>query len=97
MSIQRAYVNCERCYKIAERKGYKNFNESIEDDQLFTARNEAMKALEETIITFHEYPQVFGKEKFFADMSIVHALITCKSCNYSKPEIKEIIGEAADN
>ena len=61
-SLPRAYVNCKRCYALAEiahdeivaRHGEDvsektERDELFQNDQLYNARNESMKALEETL------------------------------------------------
>ena len=62
MSIQRAIVNCERCYELTEieldeefgpKGDYENIEKRrkriIKNDQIWNARNEAMKALEDEL------------------------------------------------
>ena len=53
MSLERAYVNCERCYLIGSSTKGTTLSEDAEkragSSSLWEARNEAMRALEATI------------------------------------------------
>lgn len=91
MSFQRAYVNCMRCYGLAEtfvdqrlhqEKGSVNktlaFNR-LHSDTLYSARNEAMKALEKC-----------GDSGSFVNEA-TESLDACVACDFSKPAIKDFI------
>lgn len=89
MSLQRAKINCERCYNLAriylnkfekansgaaETETYKEvFEKIVRDENLWVARNETLKSLEDI------------KEKV-----IDGALDNCMICDFSKPSIKVI-------
>ncbi len=89
MSFQRACVNCERCYGLAnyiidepKNKGSEDSkNNLLNSDLLYSARNEAMKALEN-----------IGGNELFADEA-THGLDACVACDFSKPAIKLYIHE----
>jgi len=91
MSLQRAYINCNRCFEIARFGEYrtrkKTYSDSISrDSSLWEARNEAMKALEEQIVNWRVYRT--------GDSHAIEAkkmLDVCMNCDYSKPKIKEIV------
>ena len=122
MSLERACVNCERCYHLASFSISDSVNslvdpetgeitKQIEDsfgtsdlmevrknpnfrkinvytnDQVYIARNEAMKALEAvfSLIAQDSYFQLGTHE------DAVHALKACRSCDYSAPKIVETI------
>ena len=82
MSLERACVNCERCFGLVSsfvvivqenvvKLAYSN-------DQIYQARNEAMKALEE-----------FAKLGDYSSLA-TKALEACRKCDYSSPRIADI-------
>lgn len=93
MSFQRAYVNCERCYGLAkyilsdsnDSKGEDSKNNLLNSDPLYTARNEAMKALEQEKALMLERGYVEGSVK------PSRCLDACVACDFSKPAIKDSI------
>ncbi len=103
MSFQRAYVNCMRCHTLAENEG--GVEECIEfnrygNDSLYTARNEAMKALEEMIRNIHDVKE--NLPKYDSPDDLIHrrsilmrtafsCLDACVACDYSKPAIANYI------
>jgi len=78
MSMQRAIINCEKCFSFKEGiKGKDNLKFAL---KAFEARNEAMRALEH------------AKEQDNLDYNrniIEHALSECLNCTYYKKSIKE--------
>jgi hypothetical protein len=97
MSLERAYVNCERCHGLAKKEIDKStivlqYNDPetrkkllYENDQVYEARNEAMKALEDAII-YSDNGSIEGK-----------ALESCRGCDYSLPKIVEIVGKEEED
>ena len=106
MSLERAYINCQRCYEIAKphMDQLHQYNdeeevtrEMVENDQLYVARNDAMKALE-TIVNhidnmplelrnsdFNKYG--IGNKRALASNS----LEACKGCDYKSPAIIDFL------
>ena len=93
MTYQRAVVNCRRCYALACQETKANVirqdgeleRNLVDKDSLWQARNEAMKALEQEMIShsFFGTPQQSIQE-------IHKALTACMNCTYKKPEIAEL-------
>ena len=89
MSYERAKINCERCYNLAKEEfsntstTKRNFQNILKNESLWTARNEALKALEgESIIWRQTHFEPARKE--------------CVKCDYSKPSIKNYIDKNVD-
>lgn len=84
MSLERAAVNCQRCFKIASDRKESNSDKDlplarIYDNDLWTARNEAMRALEHCI-----------EHSTASEMSdLNNVLKACADCDYSSPKIDE--------
>lgn len=97
MSLERAAVNCRRCRELAENhkiNGKVNDGMAIKDDQVYGARNDAMKALEEEIrkIDFYLVNKVelgeYAKRRQMIDRTkVIEALEDCVGCDYSLPKI----------
>jgi len=83
MSLQRAVVNCHRCYNIARDDKNKEGYQRLRDDQLYTARNEALRALERVV---EKGPEAQGK---IAEI----ALTECKICDYKAPRILNAVSQ----
>lgn len=85
MSLERAYVNCKRCFYSAEcikkeNENYKVIPESFfsRSDDLHDARNEALKALEEKsfeTIVEKNIKKLLSRE--------------CMGCDFSSPKIAD--------
>ncbi len=75
MTFQRAKVNCRRCYDLLDSIVDKGINLS-ECDQMYDARNECMRALEDVCKYQLEHRDLAFK-----------ALDACESCDYSRPEV----------
>ena len=96
MSLQRAAVNCERCYEIANDivERYKEVKDSaglirrelFNSDKLYTARNEAMKSL----LNLRKPTGKIEARESELD-KILKALDACESCDFNQPRIKQII------
>ena len=122
MSIERACVNCERCYELADYAirnckatvgGMGTTGESDEqresrieaviadpkvrkdavygDDQIYAARNEAMKALERVNISYNEAVSLTERKDTNDSIIAKKALLACRSCDYSAPKIVETV------
>ena len=91
MSIQRAKINCQRCYEFAEEEGPEhnqyNLDNRIYNDNLWEARNEALRALESA--------KRDSTEKFSIPR-VIDALNECVRCDYSKPSIRRYIEKFAE-
>ncbi|MBR9682927.1 hypothetical protein GOV03_00095 [Candidatus Woesearchaeota archaeon] len=87
MSYQRAYVNCMRCYELADRIATTLGKEKdvSENDQLYIARNEAMKALEQILASqvARHLPDGEDRSK--------EALKVCVNCDFSTPSIANVL------
>ena len=85
MSKQRAIVNCMRCSELLEdilktsKDSPNRKHRILNSSQIYTARNDAMKALEE----YHK-----NEPK---DTDSVKALNACMNCDYKSPKIVEIL------
>ena len=99
MSLQRAYVNCQRCYGLVKQHDRVLIKERIEDDQFYTARNETMKALE-TVVQRIDCMLPPNSEISDPDLrSNIHHersqassfLDACKGCDYKSPTIADLL------
>src|SRR3989338_2937884 len=99
MSFERAYVNCNRCYQSALDHdileniptGDKNplkasFVLSAGYDQIYSARNEAMRALEEENRAYSD-KNVKTQEEEEEEEAVLTALGMCMTCHYERPRI----------
>ena len=80
MSIQRAVINCERCYMFTndlDRAGepYGHDNGGKFSPIAHQSRNESMKALENVI----------------TNKNASKMLNACMNCDYSSPKIKDLV------
>ena len=100
MSLQRACVNCERCYALvtyADNTMARNIDPTsimYTRPEIYRARNEAMKALEEIMML----NAVNGGhsnmvESSNSDCLAEKALKACRSCSYEEPRIVKVIEE----
>lgn len=99
MSLERAGVNCRRCFRLG-RAYPDDVSAEIRmyyDDYLYEARNEAMKALDEikiigllaNIATSVNY---FDSQEHTKKMCIAEeALRVCEGCDYSAPKIADLV------
>lgn len=95
MSLERAFVNCRRCYTLASQiakdwasSAHPPASETIPREQarsepLWTARNEAMRALEQEITKTSHYDYETASA----------ALKACVTCTYKAPMIGNLIAE----
>jgi hypothetical protein len=100
MSLERAEVNCERCYELAEsliringlvgREYLKPI--LLTDNDIYAARNEDMKALEyEKKLYLDEVAAIgAGMNQIKSDLAS-EALSACRNCDYSSPKIVDTI------
>ena len=96
MSNERAYVNCQRCHYLYQRilrTGSINLPGDVaeQDDKVYEARNEAMKALEDEMKS-----PVFVKSESSKERKVnaSKTLVKCMDCDFSAPKICiEIDGE----
>ena len=108
MSLERAYVNCLRCYQLAkpyinEIVGGPDNNISVradlaEDDKIYTARNDAMKALEAVVSGFDMRESIgniseikMSDEAMFTRAGASQSLEACKGCIYYSPAIVDLL------
>ncbi|MEK6843889.1 MAG: hypothetical protein AABX83_00525 [Nanoarchaeota archaeon] len=85
MSIERACVNCGRCHYYGKRYMPDN-KDSYSDERLYSARNEAMIALE------HVADKIpLNKDGINLNALANSALQACLSCDYSSPKIVEVV------
>lgn len=104
MSLQRAKVNCKRCYNIASRIGISNRDkEDTEDercdhDSLYIARNEAMRALEAGKEYALKLREVNNDENAFnAATNLFDIILTaCKECDYKFPKIADLVDKVGE-
>jgi len=83
MSVQRARINCQRCYEMQSRYNESGYNKKVnrlQNSQAWVARNEALRALEKV-----EEEYIVGFE------GIKNALTACEQCDYSRPSIVKYI------
>ena len=97
MSLERACVNCERCYNLASIE-IKNFPENYalriyQDDQTYIIRNEAMRALEKVIDNTNREMAMLYHEKNEENPAVIaqKALQACSLCDYTSPKIVETV------
>ena len=108
MSLQRAYINCQRCYELVKPHANQPHSEAdkeaviremAEDDQLYEARNETMKALE-TVVQRIDCMLPPNSEISDPDLrSNIHHersqassfLDACKGCDYKSPTIADLL------
>ena len=88
MSIERACVNCERCYHLAEK--IMDFV-PYDNDQMYAARNEAMKSLETVSVGYNEAVSLTERKDTNDSIIAKKALQACRSCDYSAPKIVETV------
>lgn len=100
MSLQRAQVNCRRCYELAKEIGRKELPapsfaySSIKSDQLYAARNEAMKALDAQIRDCILDTAIRNTPQNDSGVRIaLPALDACVNCDYSAPAISLMINK----
>ena len=90
MSVERAVINCRECYKYHREI----MPEDCMTSEGYAARNEAMKALEDTQRDCREVVRDLGVSLEQTDSGIAtQALRACLSCEYDKPCIDIIITE----
>lgn len=92
MTIQRAAINCKRCYNLAYHVNFGDCMGSelkfgLSSEEIFTARNEAMKALENQVINC----KVYGESSSSHAIEAQKMLDVCMDCDYSSPKIKELV------
>jgi hypothetical protein len=93
MSIQRAKVNCERCYELAYRYlSEPKAKARFKNNSLYSARNEAMRALEDErdrVRGFRKAGLTDGRmnELCGMEVSLDVALDSCMNCDYSSTKI----------
>ena len=62
------------------------------DDQVYAARNGAMRALEAAEVDARRCQEIFGEKAGIPGLSAVgRALVACESCDYSSPRIAEVV------
>jgi len=99
MSLQRAQVNCRRCYAlvriIGDAKEIAITPVGVyQDDQVYAARNEAMKALDEHIRDCILDTAIRNTAQNDSGVRIaLPALDACVKCDYSAPGISLIINK----
>lgn len=106
MSLERAYINCKRCYGITQII-FEDAKTSYSDDEirreetkkiiltdgsLYTTRNEALRALEETCNAASVSADRLGISAEGTQMpTAIEALKACTICDYSEPNIANIV------
>jgi hypothetical protein len=109
MSLQRAYINCQRCYGLVKPHANQMHSEADkeaiiremnEDDQLYTARNETMKALETVVSNFDLRDSIEHNvnarrnisDEAMCERSQASSLLdACKGCDYKSPTIADLL------
>jgi len=99
MSLERARVNCERCYVIASKITRTKLDKSDPDedpyvasDQLYAARNEAMKALEDSQRDCRALVSELGVKLEQTESGVATAALrACGRCTYHSPKIVNVI------
>ena len=86
MSLERAAVNCNRCYLLARRYHEKNYSKIkvAKDDLIYTARNESIRSLESVAEQIGNQAEIkeLCKSKLLLIGKIMRA---CVNCDYSSP------------
>lgn len=80
----RAKVNCKRCYGLLDflsSIGRDSREEILENDQVYAAGNEAMKALE----------SCFESQSSALQTAAKTALKACYGCEYKRPSIIDVL------
>ena len=90
MSMIRAIINWERCYELADPiNGTANDKAKLlNNDKIYAARNEALKALEDHMETLHNTPGEFIK---ISRKNCEIAKNKCLDCNYENPKIAKYL------
>lgn len=86
MSLERAVVNCKRCHELAKNH-VANKNLIFKNDQVYQARNEAMKALENA---GNVSLQISGIERSNLSHDVKESLKACMSCDYKDARIADL-------
>lgn len=73
-SLERAYKNCKRCYELAKPSDFKS---NYENDKVYSAMNEAMRAVEASFID--------------RTQSYFQCLEACLNCDFSEPGIANVL------
>ena len=95
MSIQRAKVNCERCYGLA--KSVAIFKDGrLKCDLLYSVRNEAMRALEDAMDRIDNVDEEKCTPAVLETLpglraNFSNALDACRDCDYSSSKIIYIL------
>lgn len=92
MTYQRAVVNCKRCYELANLFEHDSEVKRLRNETLWIARNEAMKALEETFnvnVSPGKY-DLPAKNSMERNADVSQALDACINCDFKKSNIAEI-------
>jgi len=102
MSLERACINCNRCYTLAKKyihDGYDPQDNVTTDDYIMATRNEAMKALEdEQKVSLNVVSTQKGIPLDMTGWPIAtKALRICLGCDYSSPKIAETIDKNTKN
>jgi|TARA_B100001971_G_scaffold144685_1_gene133848 hypothetical protein len=105
MSLERAKINCERCYGLAEQLREENplsanlkkkamSNIYLNNDRLYNARNEALKALEHHHKVCLDNVKILNEKLENTNHTICYdASEKCYDCNYENPKIADIIND----
>lgn len=86
MTYQRAVVNCRRCLELFQTY------QTIRNPEVSTARNEAMKALEE-MFNANALPGKYdlpAKNSMERNVEVTRALDACMNCDFKTANIAEI-------
>ncbi len=93
MTLPRAYVNCRRCYELASAidPGQDKTIRIINDDQVYTARNEAMRALEHVLDITATEQDLSPTRSIAQEILANKGLEACMNCDYSQPKIADLV------
>jgi hypothetical protein len=98
MSLERASVNCRRCYHLAKIIIEDScLDEAINnnlnyDNGLWDARNNAMMALEDSSSGYLDaYVRETNKIEKTYSTQCIDALRACERCDYSAPKIADLV------
>ena len=106
MSLERAYVNCKRCYELLLQSGVARdvvthtpcaaqtagfVYSARKGPDYFCARNETLRALEEEVSTYQLSSAPISQIVIFSVAK--EALNVCANCIYDEPKVAELVSK----
>jgi len=92
MSLDRAYINCKRCYKLSYEDAVEGRNPERDSD-LYAARNDALQSLQDQLYAFQLHNKRLGQDiDNTPEENLVKKLAeACKKCKFANPAIADEI------